>query len=766
MESGHSNPARRVPRPAFWADRLTSRVGTELENSAISGRALASLRHPQAFGNYFSYGAGLRVLGLDPSEVFADGSMRLGSGYSDFGYMWSQLGPPPAAMAALSAGLSAREIAEYPPDLADDLRALVAARKFGRERDASFDVLGTEGAQGAIGYAFLAYLDPGDEVLVTDPGYMHFASGPLVAGGTIRTVPLAAANAFRLDPDDVAARITPRTKMVVVCDPINPLGVAQTKEELVAIAAICERHGILILNNTTHATQRVNPLAQHTAMSALHGECDVDHVISVTGLSKGYALAALRLGFMAGHPGLLRAAAHVRMEITGIHIHPYAQAAARAALADDRYVSDSARILRRNLAHLRRTLDGIGELSFVVEPDYGFCACLDAGETGVSAQELTVALLKQGVCVIAGDAFGEQGAVRYLRLNYSSPNLADFERFREVLPRAIRDARSRRYLPGVEAFYRSQSNPRARTILERLRCPGGRRTAPAAWIQSPAPADDGAMSPVNPNSGDDSTTERKKMRIDRAPSFVSELQLEYGPLDLLGRFFAAAYSAALEYGVHLAFGTFAQLLDANLANQASWRAIIPTFDPRYSDLDPQSAFCLLGYNAEGEVVATQACRLFTWTDSNFFDAAQNLTLFYAHPERDRKPGETCDITAESARNVRGRVAFSGGGWYRPDFRGKFLSLIMPRISRAYAFSRWSSDYTASMFQDSVLAGGMAERCGYTKIDWHVHVKGSPMGDIKFAFVWMEPDELIQDLAGFDALMAAQVHRRVRHRGAQ
>ena len=256
------------------------------------------------------------------------------------------------------------------------------------------------------------------------------------------------------------------------------------------------------------------------------------------------------------------------------------------------------------------------------------------------------------------------------------------------------------------------------------------------------------------------------MRNDRAPSFVSQLQLEYGPIDQLGRFFAAAYSAALEYGVHLAFGSFAHLLDVNLANQDSWRAIIPTFDPRYSDLDPQSAFCLLGYNAEGEVVATQACRLFTWTDSSFFDAAQDLTLFYAHPERDRIAGETCDITAESARSIRGRVAFSGGGWYRPDFRGKFLSLIMPRISRAYAFSRWSSDYTASMFQDSVLAGGMAERCGYTKIDWHVHVKGSPMGDIKFAFVWMEPDELLRDLASFDTLMAAQVHRRVRHRGAQ
>ena len=121
--------------------------------------------------------------------------------------------------------------------------------------------------------------------------------------------------------------------------------------------------------------------------------------------------------------------------------------------------------------------------------------------------------------------------------------------------------------------------------------------------------------------------------------------------------------------------------------------------------------------------------------------------------------------AETAFNIRGRVAFSGAGWYRPDFRGKFLSLVMPRISRAYAFTRWSTDYTTSMFQDTVLAGGMTERCGYKNVDWHVQVRGSPMGDIKFAFVWMESDELIDDLRRFNALIQAEVDRRVRYRRA-
>jgi aspartate/methionine/tyrosine aminotransferase len=734
-------------RPAFWAPSFTSAGSRSAPQHPLAAtRALTSLYHPQAFGNYFTYGAAVAILGLDPRAPFTDGSMRLAKGYSDFGYMWSQLGPPNGAFNALSEGLSASDIAEYPPDLSDELRGAVATVKYDRDRDAYFDVLGTEGAQGAIGYAFLAFLGPGDEVLITDPGYMHFGSGPHIAGACVRAVPLSRANNFRLDPDEVAAHLTPRTKMVVLCDPINPLGVIQTKEELLAIVRLCERRRIVVLNNMTHATHQINPSVRHMPVAALFRETCVDHAICITGLSKGYALAALRLGFMAGHPSLLRVAAQMKAEITGIHIHPFAQRAALAAISDRPYVARTTKILRRNLAHLRRTLDEVGEVRFVVEPQYGFCTCLDVSGTGVSAQELTVAFFRQGICVIAGDAFGENGATRYLRVNYSSPDLVNFERFRDALPRAIRDAQSGQYLSGVEAFYKRSTSDRAKKILEQLQ----RRVAPRTAVGT------------KKSRATAHRTKESTMRNDPVPSFVSRLQLQYGPLDVLGKFFNDAYAAARSYGVHVTFGTFNDLLEVNLANQASWRALIPTFDPRFSNLDPQSSFCLLGYNKQGEVVATQACRLFTWTDTNFFEAARNLTLYYSRPDRDRRAGEKCDVTAESARNIRGRVAFSGGAWYRPDFRGKFLSLILPRVSRAYAFTRWSTDYTASMFQDGVLAGGMAQRCGYKNIDWEVHVKGSPMGDIKFAFVWMEPGELIEDLADFSDLMTAQVHRQVRH----
>lgn len=748
-------------KPAFWVGQFSSR-DTKPFAEQTADRVRAALDHPQGFGNYFSYGAAVDLLGIDPRDAFADGSLGLADEYVDLGYMWSQLGPPASACEAL-APVPTEQLARYLPDLIDPLRELVASKKFKRPRDELFDVLGTEGAQGALGFTFLALLEGGDEIIITDPAYMHFATTPLLAGARVRTIPLTAGNRFRLDPDEVRAAITPRTKMLIVCDPINPFGTVQTKEELLAITRECERRNVLVLNNITHGTHQTNAAATHTPIASLGAETSIAHVLSVTGMSKGYALAALRLGFLAGSPALLGPVARTRMEVTGIHIHPFAQHAALAALGDDAYVAETTQILRRNLQHLRATLRSVAEVSLAVEPDYGFCACLDVAGTGVSAQELTVALLRQGVCVIAGDALGEVGATQLIRINYSARDIAKLELFRAALPLAIRDAQSGRYLPGVQAFYQRQSSPQAQRILTQLECLHAR---PFVAVREPStlPQDRNSLRSASDRVGS-AASRGRPMSTKIPPSYLTQIQLDYGPLDVLTTFFRQADAAAKKHGVHLAFGSFDELLQVNLANQSSWRAIIPTFDPRYSELTPENSFCLLGYNQAGEVVATQACRLFKWTDTSFFEAAENLTLFYARPERDRQPGERCEITAEAARRARGRVAFSGGGWYRPDYRGKNLSYILPRISRAYAFTRWSTDYTTSMFQDSVLAGGMAERCGYTKTDWKVEIKGSPMGNITFVYVWMEPEELIDDLRNFGRLVDAEIDRGIRHRRA-
>src|SRR5712672_1365688 len=196
----------------------------------------------------------------------------------------------------------------------------------------------------------------------------------------------------------------------------------------------------------------------------------------------------------------------------------------------------------------------------------------------------------------------------------------------------------------------------------------------------------------------------------------AQLKIKYGPVGLLGRFFLWADTAARDRGVTLSFGSLQELSEANRGNSDSWRPLVPVFDEALSGVTPETVFVLIGRDKGGQVVATQAARLYDWPETSLKDEANSLRMFYADSVAASVRGDRCEITAPVAEKITGRVVFSGGVWYRPDFRGKDLATILPRISRAYAFTRWNSDFTIGWMADAVIAGGMAERVGYTKLE--------------------------------------------------
>lgn len=227
----------------------------------------------------------------------------------------------------------------------------------------------------------------------------------------------------------------------------------------------------------------------------------------------------------------------------------------------------------------------------------------------------------------------------------------------------------------------------------------------------------------------------------------SHLEIKYGPVSLLGRFFLWADTAARDRGVTLFFATLQELVQANKANSDSWRPLVPIFDPTLGGMTPETGFVIIGRDEEGQVVATQAARLYDWSETTLKDEATSLRMFYADPDAAFGRGDLCEITAPVATTIAGRVVFSGAGWYRRDFRNKGLATILPRISRAYGFTRWNTDFTISIMADAVVAGGMAERCGYTKVEHSsVELVVSPLGVVPGALVWMPADELLADLA--------------------
>jgi hypothetical protein len=132
----------------------------------------------------------------------------------------------------------------------------------------------------------------------------------------------------------------------------------------------------------------------------------------------------------------------------------------------------------------------------------------------------------------------------------------------------------------------------------------------------------------------------------------------------------------------------------------------------------------------------------------------------------KRPGETCTVTSKVAREVTGRVLYSGAAWVRPDFRGRSLALIMPRLAKAYAYTLWRPDYIVSWMTEPTFQRGLLKHVGYTSIDWAIEMKNSFVGDMRFAFLSMGENDLLDYVQTFSADLASKIDARVRQRRTQ
>lgn len=251
-----------------------------------------------------------------------------------------------------------------------------------------------------------------------------------------------------------------------------------------------------------------------------------------------------------------------------------------------------------------------------------------------------------------------------------------------------------------------------------------------------------------------------------AASFLDHIEIQHGPVALLGRFFLAAEAAARARGISLTFASLDELVRTNEANSDSWRPLLALFDDRCFEATPDNAFCVVGRDATGRIVATHAARLYDFSGTTFHDEAESLRLFYSDPQRMRRPGEALEITAPSARKITGLTIFSGAAWYHPDFRGRSLSKILPRVGKAYALSRWPASTIVSFMAEEIHARGFASRFGYDRVDWAVGMKNTRVGTLRAALVSVGRDRALEYIADFLSDRRPQVDAGIFDGGAQ
>jgi len=338
-----------------------------------------------------------------------------------------------AAKQALDEG--ATHYAPFPgiPALREAIAADVTARK-GFPAEAS-QVFVTVGGKGVMLYAILGLIDPGDEVVVPDPGYPIYESLTRFVGATPVPIPIRMEHDFRLDVDELASIITPRTRMLIVNSPANPTGGVLTRGDLTRIAELAVRHDLWVLTDEIYGRILYDG-AEHVSLASLPGMAE--RTIVLDGFSKTFAMTGWRLGYAVVPPSLIPT--YSQLVINTISCAPtFAQVGAVAALTGPQDDVDAMVVefkARRDLV-----VAGLNRIPGVrcAKPAGAFYAFPSVAGTGVSGADMAERLLHEaGVCVLAGTAFGDVGT-DHIRISYANSRenlveaLARIERFVEGL---------------------------------------------------------------------------------------------------------------------------------------------------------------------------------------------------------------------------------------------------------------------------------------------------------------------------------------------
>jgi aspartate/methionine/tyrosine aminotransferase len=310
-----------------------------------------------------------------------------------------------------------------PPAGIPALREAIAASLRDREVLAEPEqVVVTPGAKAALCCTILCAISPGDEVLVPDPGFPAYRSLVRFAGGCPVSYGLNRGADFAPDVDEIAARITPRTRALILNAPHNPTGSSVTPDLLIRIAQLAARHDLLVISDEIYGRLVYDARLTRAPSIAALPEMTARTVI-IDGLSKTYAMTGWRLGFAVLPPALAERV--IAMVVNAYScVPPFVQRAGLAAITGPQEcVREMVATLRRRRALL---LDDMIDIPGIrCRPPAGaFYLYADVGtlltRTGLTTDGLAARLLDDaGVATLPGTAFGQRGD-GYLRLSFAA----------------------------------------------------------------------------------------------------------------------------------------------------------------------------------------------------------------------------------------------------------------------------------------------------------------------------------------------------------
>jgi aspartate aminotransferase len=278
------------------------------------------------------------------------------------------------------------------------------------------DVVLMPGSKNVLLFALLSCVEPGEEVILPDPGYPAYASQVSFIGAVPKHVTLREETGFRLDLDELRAAITPKTRMLIINTPQNPTGGVLTEEDVKVVCDLVQEHDLLLVSDEIYSQlvygfTHVSPLSQPGMR---------ERTVLMDGLSKSYAMTGWRLAYAVA-PRELAQKLEVLLINSSSCAAAFTQMAAIEALATEESEHAVHRMVkvfehRRNLV-----VDGLNEMPGVrcAKPQGAFYAFPNITGTGLDEHDLADRLLTEaGVAVLPGTAFGAAGK-GFIRLAYT-----------------------------------------------------------------------------------------------------------------------------------------------------------------------------------------------------------------------------------------------------------------------------------------------------------------------------------------------------------
>lgn len=287
-------------------------------------------------------------------------------------------------------------------------------RKYSVKYDPKSEVIVTVGGSEAIDIMMRSVLSPGDEVLIPEPSFVCYKPCAIMSGAVPVPIETKEEDNFRLLPEQLREKITPKTKLLILPFPNNPTGGVMSRDDLEAIAEVLRGTNILVLSDEIYAELRYGE-EKHTPFSAIDGM--QERTVVVNGFSKAFAMTGWRLGYAMGPAPIIK-------QMTKVHQYCIMSAPSTsqfAAIEALRSCDDDVEEMCREYNYRRRYIvDGFRKMGLsCFEPLGAFYVFPCIKSTGMSSEEFCAKLLEEErVAVVPGNAFGESGE-GFVRVSYA-----------------------------------------------------------------------------------------------------------------------------------------------------------------------------------------------------------------------------------------------------------------------------------------------------------------------------------------------------------